>query len=90
MQVLAVGLAVGLPFARRRDDLAGLAALCGAVLIAWQLTTEYWFYFYVLWALPAILIAVLGRAGLPAASVTPAPAPAPARSNQPAALPSSG
>ena len=90
MQVLAVGLAVGLPFARRRDDLAGLAALCGAVLIAWQLTTEYWFYFYVLWALPAILIAVLGRGGLPAASVTQQPAPAPARSRQPAAAPSSG
>ncbi len=90
MQVLAVGLAAGLPFARRRDDLAGLAALCGAVLIAWQLTTEYWFYFYVLWALPAILIAVLGCAGLPAASVTPARAPAAARSNPPAAVPSSG
>ncbi len=88
MQLLAVGLAAGLPFARRRDDLAGLAALCGAVLIAWQLTTEYWFYFYVLWALPAILVAVLGRAGLPAA--TPEPAPAPARSRRPAALPSSG
>lgn len=84
MEVLAVALAAGLPFVRRRDDLAGLAALCGAVLLAWQLTTEYWFYFYVLWALPAVLIAVLGRAGMPARAVTPGPAPAPARSHQPA------
>ena len=90
VQVLAVVLAAGLPFARRRDDLAGLAALCGAVLVAWQLTTNYWFYFYVLWALPAILIAVLGRAGLPETALSPQPAPAPARSRRPAAAASSG
>ena len=93
MQVAAVLLAVVLPFVPRREGLTGLAALCGAVLVAAQLATSYWFYFYVLWALPAILIATLGRAGAPRAATVsrPAPpAPAPARSRPPAAAPSSG
>src|SRR5262249_12584806 len=37
---------------------AQLAALVAAVLIAVQLTSSYWFYFYVVWFAPFVLIAL--------------------------------
>ena len=75
----------------RRDDVVGLAALSGALLVAFQLATTYWFYMYLVWVAPLALIAFLGRLAVPP-QLTPAPAPAaaPARSSQPAVAPSSG
>jgi hypothetical protein len=61
MEVLAVALAVGLAIVPRRRDLAGLAAACAAVLIAVQLSLSYWFYLYLVWFFPLVLIAGLGR-----------------------------
>jgi Glycosyltransferase family 87 len=60
-----VALAV---FPRRRKDAAGVAAFAAAVVIAAQIVASYWFYPYICWWLPAVMIALL----------TPRAAPAPA------------
>jgi hypothetical protein len=64
----------------RRRDVIGLAAMGAAVLIAIQLGATHWFYLYVGWFLPLVLLAVLGRFAAPAS----APAPAAAREAVPA------
>jgi hypothetical protein len=54
----AVGLAVAVAFVPRRREPAQVAALAAAVLIAVQLPSAYWFYFYVVWFAPFVLIAL--------------------------------
>ena len=54
----ALLLAVAVAFVPRRREPAQVAALCAAVLIAIQLPTNYWFYFYVVWFAPFALIAL--------------------------------
>jgi hypothetical protein len=63
VQAAALALAVAVAFAPRRRDLAGLAALSAAVLIATQLGVSHWFYLYVVWFLGPLLVALLGRQG---------------------------
>jgi hypothetical protein len=63
VQAAAVLLAVAVAFVPRRRDLAGLAALSAAVLIAAQLGISHWFYLYVVWFLGPVLVALLGRHG---------------------------
>ncbi len=65
VQVLAVIGAVVLALVPRRRDLVGLAALSAAILIAVQLGVTYWFYLYITWFFPLVMIALLGRAGPP-------------------------
>jgi hypothetical protein len=72
----------------RRADMVGLAAACGAVVIAAQLGIEHWFYLYVPWFFPLVMLALLGRFSDPA-SPAPAVASAPALSSRPAAAVSS-
>jgi hypothetical protein len=72
-QVIAVLLALGLALVPRRRDLVGLAACVAAVLIALQAGVTHWFYLYVVWFFPVVMIALLGRF-----AETPA-APGPAR-----------
>ncbi len=96
VQLALVVFAVGVAFVPRRDDLVGLAALCGVILVGTQLAATYWFYLYLVWAVPLALIAFLGR--FPAAEPAPVSSPAwepetaaaAARSPQPVAAPSSG
>ena len=57
----AIVLAIALALLPRRSDLAGLAAACAAVLIAVQLGLEYWFYLYVVWFFPLVLLALFAR-----------------------------
>jgi hypothetical protein len=68
-QVVAQGAAVALALAvavlPRRRDLVGLAALGAAVLIALQLGVTHWFYLYIPWFFPLVMIALLGRGGGP-------------------------
>jgi hypothetical protein len=61
VQAAAVLFALAVAVLPRRRDVVGLAALSGAVLIALQLGTTYWFYLYVVWILPAALIAFLAQ-----------------------------
>jgi hypothetical protein len=68
----------------RRADLVGLAAACAAVLIAAQLGIEHWFYLYIPWFFPLVMIALFGRLSGPGPDQA-AEASAPARSTRPAA-----
>ena len=63
--LFAVSLAV---FPRYRKDAAAVAAFSGAVVIAVQFGASYWFYPYICWWLPAVMIALL----VPRASTTAA------------------
>jgi hypothetical protein len=60
VQLAAVALALALAAIPRRDDLVGLAAACGAVVIAVQLGIDHWFYLYIPWFFPLVMIALLG------------------------------
>ncbi|HEX3910874.1 MAG TPA: hypothetical protein VHW67_09260 [Solirubrobacteraceae bacterium] len=70
VQIGAVALAVGLAVIPRRPDLVGLAAACAAVLIAAQLGIEHWFYLYIPWFFPLVLVALLGRYDSPGKSAS--------------------
>lgn len=60
VRVLAVLFAVVVAFLPRRHDLTGMAAIVLAVLLGLQLATEYWFYLYLTWLVPLILVAAIG------------------------------
>jgi hypothetical protein len=57
----ALGLALALALVPRREDLIGLAAGCAAILIGVQLAVEHWFYLYIPWFFPVVMVALLGR-----------------------------
>jgi hypothetical protein len=61
VQAAAGAFAVAAAFLPRRRDLIGLAALAAAVVIALQLGVTHWFYLYIVWFLPFVLVALLGR-----------------------------
>ena len=82
--------AVAVAFVPRRDDLVGLAALAGAILVAVELSATYWFYLYIVWFLGPALVAFLARPALAGAPVRRPRAEAPARSTLPAAAARSG
>jgi hypothetical protein len=67
VKAAAVALAVGVAFRPRERDAVTVAALGAAVLIALQLTVEHWFYLYIPWFLPFLLVALLARGPSPAA-----------------------
>jgi len=76
-------LSLALAFRPRRKSLVQVAALGAALLIALQLTLQHWFYLYIVWFYPLLLVAM---AALPSrATSSPAePEPSPARSSRPA------
>jgi hypothetical protein len=64
-KVLAGALALLVAFFPRRKSPLQLAALGAAVLIALELTLTHWFYLYIVWFLPFVLIALFGRESAP-------------------------
>jgi hypothetical protein len=89
-------LAIALAFVPRRKSLLQVAALSSALIIALQLTLHHWFYLYIVWFFPLMLVALalLERTEEPGPGEVPdlgrrlrrrrrAPEPAPARSNPP-------
>jgi uncharacterized membrane protein len=60
VKVAAVGLALAVAFVPRRPDERQVAALGAAVLIALQLAVTHWFYLYVVWFVPFVLVAMFG------------------------------
>ena len=44
----------------RRRDVVVVAALGAAILIALQLGVTYWFYLYIVWFFPLVMVALLG------------------------------
>jgi hypothetical protein len=80
--IVATGaLSVYFAFRPRAKSVLQVAALGAALLILLQLTMRHWFYLYVVWFYPLLLVA-LAAVELP----TPRrePEPSPARSSQPA------
>ena len=63
-------------FVPRRKSIARLAALSAALLILLQLTLHHWFYLYIVWFYPLLLIAL---ASLPARTNPPDPDRSPSR-----------
>jgi len=59
LTAFAIILAVLVAFVPRRKTLRRLAALSAAIVIAFQLTVNYWFYTYVIWFEPFIFLALL-------------------------------
>jgi hypothetical protein len=73
----AVGvLSVAFAFRPRRKTLTQVAALGAALLIGVQLTAQHWFYLYIVWFFPLLLVAL--------ATAAMEPGPSPGRSSQPA------
>lgn len=66
VQALGIALGVAVAFLPRRQDVVGLSALSAAVLVALQLGLGYWFFLYVVWWIPLVMVALLGRDGEPA------------------------
>ena len=78
--VATAALSLLLAFVPRRKSLVQVAALAAALVIALQLTVQHWFYLYIVWFYPLLLVALAAlepRAPL-------APGPAPARTSPPA------
>ena len=58
LEVGAAALAVLVAFVPRRKGPLELAALTAAVLLAFELVLTHWFYFYLLWVLPFVALAL--------------------------------
>ena len=58
-EIGAVALAVVVAFLPKRRDVVVVAALGAAVMLAVQLTLAHWFYLYIVWFLPLVLVALL-------------------------------
>jgi hypothetical protein len=93
---LRIGILVGVgamsiafAFWPRRKTLAQVAALGAALLIGLQLAAEHWFYLYIVWFYPLLLVAMSSTEKASQAPTADslrglaAPAPSPARSSQP-------
>ena len=59
LTAFAIFLALLVAFVPRKKTVRRLAALSAAVVIAFQLTTNYWFYPYVIWFEPFVFLALL-------------------------------
>jgi hypothetical protein len=55
-EAAAIGLALVAAFVPRRRTVGQVAALCGAIIAAAQIPTNYWIYFYVAWFAPFMFI----------------------------------
>jgi hypothetical protein len=75
----AAGLAVAAAFVPRRPDLRQTAALGAAILIAVELTATHWFYLYVVWFVPFVLVTLFAAH----ARTLGDPEPDPAREREP-------
>ena len=84
--LILTGIAsIAFAFIPRGKSLTQLAALSAALLIALQLTLHHWFYLYIVWWFPLLLVALAALEGKPR-STPPAveQEPSPARRSQPA------
>ena len=59
LTAFAIFLAIIVAFVPRKKTLRRLAALSAALIIAFQLTVNYWFYTYVIWFEPFVFVSLL-------------------------------
>jgi hypothetical protein len=74
VQGLAVLLAVGAAFLPRRRGPLEVAALVAAITIAIELGLTHWFYLYIVWFFPFVMIAALGTQSEAVPAGEPVPA----------------
>jgi len=72
--VATAGLSLLLAFVPKRKSLVQVAALGAALLIALQLTMHHWFYLYIVWFYPLLLVAMAAVRTETAAEPEPSPA----------------
>jgi len=65
-QAAVVLLALAMPLLPRRRDVVGLAGAAAALLIAAELSVTYWFYLYLVWFFPPLIVGLFGRYDRPA------------------------
>jgi hypothetical protein len=65
VKAAVVGVAVLVAFRPRRRDHVTVAALGAAVMIGMELTVDHWFYLYIPWFLPFLLVALLAAGVVP-------------------------
>ena len=58
LMVATAVLAIAVAFMPRQRSPERVAALAAAILVALQLTAEHWFYLYIVWFLPGLLVAL--------------------------------
>ena len=63
VKIGAIGLAMAVAFVPRQPSERQVAALGAAVLIAFQLPVTHWFYLYVVWFVPFVLVAMFAAYG---------------------------
>jgi hypothetical protein len=63
MKAAAASLALLVAFVPRRIGLRQTAALGAGVLIAFQLAVTHWFFLYLVWFVPFVLVAILAGHG---------------------------
>jgi hypothetical protein len=61
VKVAAIGLAVAVAFVPRRRDTLQVVALGAAVLLATQFVAIHWFYLYIVWFTPFLLMTLFGE-----------------------------
>jgi hypothetical protein len=59
LMAFAIFLSILLAFVPRKKTLRRLAALSAALIIAFQLTVNYWFYAYIIWFEPFVFVSLL-------------------------------
>jgi hypothetical protein len=91
LEPVRIGLLVGtgilsllFAFIPKRKSMVQLAALSAALLILLQLTLHHWFYLYIVWWFPLLLVALAALEAPRPTSPESEPAPSPARRSQPA------
>jgi hypothetical protein len=70
-KVFALGLAAVFFFVPRRRSTLQVAALAAALLIAVQVTANHWFYPYVTWFAPLVLVALFAQRRGPESAIQP-------------------
>jgi len=79
VKAATAGLALLVAFVPRRRDIRQTAALGAAVVIGVQLGMTHWFYLYVVWFMPFVLVTLLAGERRSAAAEPPPPAREPER-----------
>jgi hypothetical protein len=59
LMAFAIFLSILVAFVPREKTLRRLAALSAALVIAFQLTVNYWFYAYITWFEPFVFVSLL-------------------------------
>jgi hypothetical protein len=66
VQAFTVLLAIAAAFVPRRRGIVEVSALAAAIVIALQCSLTHWFYLYIPWFFPLVMVALIGAHPLPA------------------------